>query len=148
MALLNLFLYGTLSDYLASPASYPTLTQHHISKLRQLTLVSLASSARTLDYSRLLSELKLNVYIADGNLQFDGIGATGSSGSSADDQAMRKDLTTIRALEDVIIEAMYAGLLTGRFDQRSGKFHIDSVMGRDVGGDVELKQMEDALRAW
>lgn len=145
---MNLFLYGTLSDYLASPASYPTLTQNHISKLRQLTLVSLASSARTLDYARLLSELKLNVYIADGNLQFDGIGGSSSSASSADDQSALKDLTTIRALEDVIIEAIYAGLLTGRFDQRSGRFHVDSVMGRDVGGDVELKQMEDALRAW
>ncbi|CAO1618303.1 unnamed protein product [Sympodiomycopsis kandeliae] len=144
--LLELFQLGTLSTYLASPSSYPRLSQDHIKKLRQLTLVSAASQSRILHYDELLQHLALNVYIdQSGSLQQDGIGSSGSSSGSS---ATARDPILVRALEDVIIEAMSAGLLSGKLDQRSRKFHVDSVIGRDVGGDDELKKIEDDLSGW
>ncbi len=39
---------------------------------------------------------------------------------------------SVRALEDLIIEAIYAGVLQGRLDQRGRLFHVTGQLGRDV----------------
>ncbi|EPQ30166.1 uncharacterized protein PFL1_02282 [Pseudozyma flocculosa PF-1] len=57
--LLELFAYGTLPDYTASPSSFPELTAAQLLKLRQLTLVSLASGTRVLPYATLFASLNL-----------------------------------------------------------------------------------------
>lgn len=41
-------------------------------------------------------------------------------------------MPSIRALEDLLIEAIYADLLVGRINQRDQVLEIDSVIGRDV----------------
>ena len=41
-------------------------------------------------------------------------------------------MPSIRALEDLLIEAIYADLLVGRINQRDQVLEVDSVIGRDV----------------
>lgn len=42
------------------------------------------------------------------------------------------DIATIPALEDLIIEAFYGGLMSGKMDQRSKRLEVISCIGRDV----------------
>lgn len=57
--LLQLFCFGTLADYVASPAVYGTLDPHSLNKLKMLSLVSLAAAARELPYAALQAQLQL-----------------------------------------------------------------------------------------
>ncbi|WOO82029.1 COP9 signalosome complex subunit 7a [Vanrija pseudolonga] len=57
--LLDLFAYRTLSDYRQSPDSYPPLTAAHQTKLKQLTLLSLALQHRSLPYAQLTEVLQV-----------------------------------------------------------------------------------------
>ncbi|KAK9368043.1 hypothetical protein V1509DRAFT_624086 [Lipomyces kononenkoae] len=57
--LLRLFASGTWQDYISSQSSLPSLTDAQATKLKQLSLISLASKSHTLPYSTLLSELSL-----------------------------------------------------------------------------------------
>ncbi|KAK9466479.1 hypothetical protein V1512DRAFT_263691 [Lipomyces arxii] len=59
LKLLKLFASGTWSDYTSNQASLPPLSDQQATKLKQLSLVSLASKSHTLSYSALLSELSL-----------------------------------------------------------------------------------------
>lgn len=54
----------------------------------------------------------------------------------------------IRQLEDIIIDAMYAGVLSGRLDQRMQRLEVDGVMGRDVRGNAEIGKLATALQDW
>jgi COP9 signalosome complex subunit 7 len=47
--------------------------------------------------------------------------------------------------EDLIIDAIYADLLTGRLDQLKSRFYIDSVAGRDV---QVLEPLATVLQQW
>jgi COP9 signalosome complex subunit 7 len=58
-ALLTLFSYGTLMDLKCHPDRFPELTELQLHKLRLLTVVSMATSRRTLPYSELFSALDL-----------------------------------------------------------------------------------------
>ncbi|EIW71782.1 hypothetical protein TREMEDRAFT_22874, partial [Tremella mesenterica DSM 1558] len=58
--LLELFAYGTLQEYTSSPQSYTSLSPAHTTKLRHLTLVSLASQRRILPYADILQALQLD----------------------------------------------------------------------------------------
>nr|XP_019003353.1 uncharacterized protein I203_04392 [Kwoniella mangroviensis CBS 8507]OCF66814.1 hypothetical protein I203_04392 [Kwoniella mangroviensis CBS 8507] len=97
--LLQLFAYGTLTDYESNPSSYPSLSPTHILKLKHLTVVSLALQHRSLTYDQLLSALRLD---------------------------------TIRQLEDLIIDVIYAGLLGGKMHHHEKVLRIDWVSGRDL----------------
>ncbi|CAO1627898.1 unnamed protein product [Parajaminaea phylloscopi] len=149
-ALLNLFLFGTIGDFVKDPSRVPALSQAHLNKLRQLSLVSLASRSRVLRYSELLDALHLHVYIGeDGSLRYDGLGSSSSTREPTMGDAQTPiNAASMRLLEDVVIESMYAGLLSGRLDQKRAKLHVDTLIGRDVGGDEELRQMELQLREW
>ncbi|GAA5827973.1 hypothetical protein JCM5353_002854 [Sporobolomyces roseus] len=57
--LLELFAYGTWNDYTTARDQYPTLTPEQETKLKQLTILSLASETRILPYSKLLSSLSI-----------------------------------------------------------------------------------------
>lgn len=55
------------------------------------------------------------------------------------------DIASIRELEDLIIDCMYAGLISGKMDQVNRRLRIEGAMGRDLApGDVEsmLGQLE------
>lgn len=48
------------------------------------------------------------------------------------------DVTTLRELEDLIIDAIYRKLVFGKLDQKNRQFTIDKVIGRDLKeGDLE-----------
>ncbi|XP_035829431.1 COP9 signalosome complex subunit 7a isoform X2 [Aplysia californica] len=57
--LLQVFAYGTYKDYKANQAQLPDLTQTQLTKLRHLTVVSLATRSKCIPYSVLLEELAM-----------------------------------------------------------------------------------------
>ncbi|KAI6650579.1 COP9 signalosome complex subunit 7b-like isoform X2 [Oopsacas minuta] len=115
--LLRLFSFGTLPDYRAAPALFPELTERMLSKLKLLTLVSLASESKRLEYSSVMELLEI------GNM---------------------------RALEDTVIEAIYAGIIRGKLDQEKQVFEVIFSMGRDIDMDVTnaLDPLIDKLDKW
>lgn len=74
---MNLFAYGTYSDYIQNKNNYLQLTPNQTKKLQHLTIVTLATKSKCIPYTNLLKEL---------------------------------DIKNVRDLEDLIIEAIYAGL--------------------------------------
>lgn len=58
--LLNIFAYGTFKDYMAQASGLPSLTPAMESKLRHLTVVSLATEQKYLPYSTLLEEMNMS----------------------------------------------------------------------------------------
>ena len=57
--LLQLFTFGTYPDYLENTADFPTLSEMQIKKLRLLTIASLASESKHVQYSILMRNLAL-----------------------------------------------------------------------------------------
>jgi len=54
-----------------------------------------------------------------------------------------------KALEEVIVMAIYAGLLDGTMDQRAGVLQVRSTCGRDVPPDAQsIGALLDRLSAW
>lgn len=134
-ALINLFAYGTLSDWATSPSSFPALKAAHLTKLRHLTLATLASSARVVPYTTLLGALQMDV-------QPDGTRAASASAPAA------PNANTTREMEDLIIDAVYAGVLGARLDQRAQRMEVEGCIGRDVGTDKAIEAMEKQLGDW
>ncbi|KAJ2890917.1 hypothetical protein GGI21_000709 [Coemansia aciculifera] len=56
-SLLELFSFGTFSDYKVASAQLPELTERQLEKLKHLSLVSLASTTKVLPYDDLIREL-------------------------------------------------------------------------------------------
>eukprot|EP01111_Echinosteliopsis_oligospora_P014263 TRINITY_DN533_c0_g1_i1.p1 TRINITY_DN533_c0_g1~~TRINITY_DN533_c0_g1_i1.p1 ORF type:complete len:270 (-),score=74.27 TRINITY_DN533_c0_g1_i1:73-882(-) len=111
--LLKIFAYGTLPNYRENQ-SLPQLTPNMLSKLRQLTLVSLSTECKVIPYTILLQQL---------------------------------EITNLRALEDLIIESIYQGVIRGKLDQRCQQLEVDFAIGRDIRpGQVE--EMIKILAAW
>lgn len=97
--LLELFAYGTFSDYVQGRDKFPELTEYQTMKLRQLSIVSLAHRQKQVPYDVLRTELGIN---------------------------------NVRELEDLIIDTMYSGLITGKMDQAHAVLKIKSAIPRDV----------------
>ncbi|KAJ3095432.1 COP9 signalosome complex subunit 7a [Phlyctochytrium planicorne] len=97
--LLSLFAFGTYEDYKLNSNTLPTLTPTQLKKLKQLTIVTLASSERILFYEKLLQYL---------------------------------DISNVRELEDLVIDAIYQEIIRGKLDQKRGCIEIESSMGRDL----------------
>ena len=53
----------------------------------------------------------------------------------------------MRALEDLIIEAFYDGILVGKLDQRQRQLQVDFAMGRDLQA-KQRKETLDVLASW
>ena len=112
---LQLFAYGTYyQDYMRNSANYIELTDAMRTKLRQLSMVSIAAETKIIPYATLRREL---------------------------------DIDNVRMLEDLIIETIYAGLLSGKLDQRGEVFRIKGTMGRDILPD-KLGGIIEQLSAW
>jgi len=112
--LLKIFAYGTYNDFKANSANLPALTPAQLKKLKQLTIVSLASTAKIIPYSVLHQQL---------------------------------DIQDVRELEDLIIDAIYQGVIQGRLDQRKKQLEIEFTMGRDLKPEA-LDQMISRLDTW
>ena len=111
---LQLFAYGTYQEYMRGQASYIELTDAMRTKLRQLSIVSIAAESKIIPYATLRREL---------------------------------DMDNVRVLEDLIIETIYAGLLSGKLDQRGKVFRVKGTIGRDILPD-ELGTIIEQLSAW
>jgi COP9 signalosome complex subunit 7 len=57
------------------------------------------------------------------------------------------EIPSIRALEDLIIDAIYAELIRGKFDQKSQQFEVHYTLGRDLRPG-QLEDLLGALRDW
>lgn len=57
-------------------------------------------------------------------------------------------LTSTRQLEDIVIHAVYAGLIRARMDQRAGIVEITSAAGRDVVEPQGISEMITTLKSW
>lgn len=111
---LELFAYGTWGAYRANSSSYLELSEPQATKLKMLTIISLAEQQKIIGYATLLHELEID---------------------------------SVRALEDLIIETIYVGLLSGKIDQRQGIFRVKSTIGRDVKSD-QISDIVQKLSFW
>lgn len=57
------------------------------------------------------------------------------------------DIQDVRELEDLIIDAIYQGVIQGRLDQRKKQLEIEFTMGRDLKPEA-LDQMISRLDTW
>mmetsp|Transcript_36590 Transcript_36590/g.113203 ORF Transcript_36590/g.113203 Transcript_36590/m.113203 type:complete len:251 (+) Transcript_36590:115-867(+) len=112
--LLEIFAYGTYADYKAKQSALPALTPPQRTKLRQLSLASLARDRAVVPYSQISDAL---------------------------------DVPAVRDLEDLVIEAVYAGLVAGKMDQMRKEFRVAKAAGRDVRPE-NVAKMAGRLDAW
>lgn len=49
-------------------------------------------------------------------------------------------ISTVRELEDLVIEGISAGVVQGKLDQKSSHFEVDYVIGRDIRLVVNKKE--------
>ncbi|KAK9873210.1 hypothetical protein WA026_021442 [Henosepilachna vigintioctopunctata] len=57
------------------------------------------------------------------------------------------DLSNVRDLEDLIIEAIYADIIHGKLDQKNSQLEVDSAIGRDIHeGDINV--IVNCLQDW
>ncbi|KAI5817338.1 hypothetical protein BZA77DRAFT_262789 [Pyronema omphalodes] len=114
LELLKIFAYGSLADY-RSNSNLPPLDDRQLEKLKQLSLITIASrGTQDLTYASLLKSL---------------------------------ELPSVRALEDLVISAIYAGLLQAKLDTAYQLVDISSTAGRDVAP-AEIDDMVAKLNAW
>lgn len=148
--MLELFAFGTLADYHAAPAgTYPSLGEAHLAKLRLLTLVTLAATSRNLSYSTLIPQLGLGLGMGLESARRTGTSGCGESTSSIASSSVAKIRPrAMRQLEDIVIDAMYAGILSGRIDQQRQRLEVESVMGRDVRADEGVERLSQSMREW
>jgi COP9 signalosome complex subunit 7 len=114
LATLELFAYGTLSNYESQRSHYIPLSVIARRKLQLLTLASLAIHARILPYALLLEQLQIE---------------------------------SVRELEDLIIDGIYAQVIRGKLDQLNSRLTIEYAIARDVNS-VAFNRMEDVLDKW
>jgi COP9 signalosome complex subunit 7 len=122
LTLLQIFSHGTYSAY-TSASGLPELTDAQRLKLRQLSLLSLAKRGSTTD----------------------------NAGSVALDYASLQtalDLPTRQALEELVISAIYAGLLKAQLNPKASLVQINSVSPlRDVAP-TSINNLLSNLQSW
>ncbi|KAJ2902442.1 hypothetical protein MKZ38_000571 [Zalerion maritima] len=111
---LQIFAHGTHQDYLSDP-SLPPLNDAQTLKLRQLSLISLASDLDALSYANLQKKLALN---------------------------------SPRELEEFVISAIYANLLTGTLDPARQSVSITSVSPLRDAAPASVPKMQKGLQEW
>jgi len=57
------------------------------------------------------------------------------------------DVSTVRELEDLIIDSIYLGLLEGKLDQKEEQLEVRYTMGRDLAPG-KLEEVLAALKDW
>lgn len=106
--------------------SLPSLSASQLTKLRMLTLVDLASKHQSLSYGASSSNL------ASLHQELRTNSCTLPIKRTSAQLLPALDLTSIRQLEDLIIEALYSDLIKARINQKRQVLEVDSVVGRDV----------------
>ena len=57
-------------------------------------------------------------------------------------------ISNVRELEDLIIDAIYYGLIKGKMDQKNRILLVQSAVSRDIKGEEEMTNMVDVLTKW
>jgi len=111
---LELFAWGTYEDWVKAGRA-PALREEQELKLRQLTLVTLATAHKNeLPYGAMLAALEIR---------------------------------DVRELEDLVLRAIYDGVITGKLDQRRNRFRVTASVGRDVPP-AQVAVLARTLAAW
>ncbi|GAB5030038.1 cop9 signalosome complex subunit 7b isoform x1 [Nannochloropsis oceanica] len=117
LKLLEIFAYGTYADY-QNQRTTANLPELTTPQLRKLRLLTMLTLAHK------------HESIPYATL-FQALGLDGN----------------VREVEDLIIEAIYMGFLSGRLDQRRGLFRVKGAVGRDVRLE-DVEGMIGKLRKW
>jgi len=137
-ATLELLAYGTYSDYMVNSSRYLELTREQENKLRLLSIVSLASASHELHYSVLKGSNRI-------------LRPTHPLAHSINQLAYllteQLYVTKLRELEDIIIECIYSGLISGKIDHRGNVLRVSECIRRDVPT-TELDNIINILKAW
>merc|ERR1719431_1210549 len=56
-------------------------------------------------------------------------------------------ISTVRELEDLVIEGISAGVVLGKLDQKNSHFEVDFVIGRDIRK-IDIGNIVSVLTAW
>lgn len=118
---LEIFAFGTYLDYKAhGSTNFPTLVKNDVGALKKLKMLTIAELATK---HRVLSYKELHSSL---------------------------DVTSVRDLEDIIIECINDQLVRGTLDQRNNTFHINFSFSRDIrpGQIVDLiENLDDWLNS-
>lgn len=57
------------------------------------------------------------------------------------------EISSIRELEDLIIDAIYQDIVRGKLDQKEQQFEVEFTMGRDLQTS-QLPALLEELKAW
>lgn len=57
------------------------------------------------------------------------------------------DIESVRDLEDLIIEAVYADIIHGKLDQKNSQLEVDYAIGRDIRPD-DINVIVNCLQEW
>ncbi|KAH7955809.1 hypothetical protein HPB52_003902 [Rhipicephalus sanguineus] len=101
--LLNLFAFGTYATYHENKSQFPPLTPAMITKLRHLTIVSLATKTKVTQFFFILS---VHVH--------------------------HEVLICLKRLGNLIIDVIYADVVRGKLDQKNNQLEVDYTIGRDI----------------
>lgn len=151
-ALLELFAYGTYQDYKAKCANLPSLNQAQTTKLKYLTLASMATQNRILAYSTLLADLEIGTIRELEDLIIDAIYQDIVRGKlDQKEQQFEVELTMGRDLQvsqlPVLLEELKnwsrrtAGVI-GALDKK-----IDAVILEEKNAKIYMEQHEQAREA-
>ncbi|XP_054164080.1 COP9 signalosome complex subunit 7b-like [Oppia nitens] len=58
------------------------------------------------------------------------------------------DMKNLRELEDLIIDVIYAGVVTGKMDQLNNRLEVEQTIGRDIRRGDDLKVVANILAEW
>lgn len=113
LRLLEIFSYGTYSDYTQHATSLPRISPNATRKLKILSLLTLCN-VPSISYADMIQAL---------------------------------DLNTPAQAEELVIEALYASLLTGKLNSAQQILTVESCVGRDPRPDT-LPELENKLGRW
>lgn len=148
LALLELFAYGSYADYIAgraaAPPKFPELSAPALQKLRMLTVASLAAEASQLRFETLKEALGLQ-----GAAGSEATAAGASSAAAAPADGGSSASPSDKAVEELLLAALNAGLIAGRINQRRGELEVTGAAVRDVQPSAEaLDALLAKVRGW
>lgn len=135
--LLNLFAYGTWSQYRDNRGAYPPLEAAHHHKLKQLSVVSLAKANQQLAYSDLLRELdiadlrSLEDFLIECMYRW----------------AWERELPESPAFPTPTYPRLRSGVIRAKLDQQRQSLIVFEALGRDVD-ESELRAIGGILAEW
>lgn len=114
--------------YFKARSDLPKLTERQEKKLKQLSVVSIASKTRVrISHKNSLAyKFKLITYdLLSQTLHF----------------------SSVREIEDFLIDSIYQGLFKGKLNHSQKLFEVDEVFGRDIQS-KDIERMIGTLQAW